>query len=156
MRKTRISTPVTLTLVVAVGALVAGCGSTGKITKHGHHLRPADIQQVQPGMGKDEVRLALGTPTTQSRKPNGDAFYYVSSTTKQQAFFKPQEIDRKILAVYFSPLGSVQRVANYGLKDGKVFDYVTRTTPSANTKDESIVQMLFRNIGERGIAAQGS
>lgn len=141
-----------IVMIVAIGAVAAGCGS-GRITKHGHHLRPTDVQQIQPGMGKDEVRLALGTPATQSRNQNGEAFYYISSTTRQRSFFKPEEIDRKVLAVYFSPLGSVQRVANYGLKDGKVFDYISRTTPSANTADESIVQMLFRNIGTRGIAA---
>lgn len=155
MRRPKLKTVTAIALIVAVGSITAACGS-GRITKHGHHLRPTDIQQVQPGMGKDEVRLALGTPATQSRNQNGEAFYYISSTTRQRSFFRPQEIDRKVLAVYFSPFGSVQRVANYGLKDGKVFDYLTRTTPSANTADETIVQMLFRNIGQRGIGSQES
>lgn len=105
-------------------------------------------------MGQDEVRLALGTPATTSRTQTGETFYYISSTTKQQAFFKPREIDRKVLAVYFSPLGSVQRVANYGLRDGKVFDLISRKTPSANDAEGSLLQELFRNIGRQRIAEE--
>ncbi|MEM9028899.1 MAG: outer membrane protein assembly factor BamE [Pseudomonadota bacterium] len=126
--------------------LVSACGAT--VTKHGHQLRATDVQLIQPGMGEDEVRVALGTPATKSRSPNGSAYYYISSTMSQTSFFKPKEIDRKVLAVYFSPVGTVDRVANYGLKDGKVFDYATNTTPSANTNDDTILKMLFRNLGK--------
>ena len=63
---------------------------------------------------------------------------------------KPTEVDRKVLAVYFNPVGSVDRVAQYGMKDGKVFDFISRTTPSANSNDETVVQQLFRNLGRRG------
>ncbi len=75
-------------------------------------------------MSQDQVRTTLGTPTTTATVGAGSAYYYISSTTGQTSFFKPVEKDRKVLAVYFSPLGSVDRVAQYGLKDGKVFDYV--------------------------------
>ncbi|MEL6227076.1 MAG: outer membrane protein assembly factor BamE [Pseudomonadota bacterium] len=138
---------------VLIGLAVAGCGAT--VTKHGHHLRPTDVQQVQPGMTSDEVQLALGTPATTSRTPRGETYYYISSTTKQQAFFLPQEVDRKVLAVYFTPLGSVQRVANYGLQDGKVFDLVTRKTPAANTAEDTLLQTLLRNIGRRRLSTEG-
>jgi hypothetical protein len=36
------------------------------------------------------------------------------------------------------------------MKDGKVFDYVSRTTPSANTNDEGLLRQLFRNLGRGG------
>jgi len=51
-----------------------------------------------------------------------------------------------VVAVYFSSLGSVDRVAQYGLKDGKVFDYVKNETP-AHARDEGILKALFRNLG---------
>ena len=50
------------------------------------------------------------------------------------------------MAVYFSQIGSVDRVAQYGLKDGKVFDYVKNETPTL-AKDEGILKALFRNLG---------
>ena len=82
-------------------------------------------------MSQDQVRSTLGTPTTTATVGSGTAYYYISSTTGQTSFFKPVEKDRKVLAVYFNPLGSVDRVAQYGLKDGKVFDYVKQQTPIA-------------------------
>jgi outer membrane protein assembly factor BamE (lipoprotein component of BamABCDE complex) len=69
---------------------------------------------------------------------------------KQTAFLDPKEVDRKVVAVYFTPVGSVERIAQYGMKDGKVFDFINRTTPSATTGDSGFIQMLFRNLGKRG------
>ena len=87
-------------------------------------------------MGQDQVRAALGSPTTTAAVGTGSAYYYISSTEGQTAFFKPTEKDRKVLAVYFTPVGSVDRVAQYGLKDGKVFDYVKNETPNARPRRE--------------------
>jgi outer membrane protein assembly factor BamE (lipoprotein component of BamABCDE complex) len=134
--------------VILLGGLVAGCSST--ITKHGHQFHETDLQQIQPGMSQEQVRMTLGTPTTTSSVGTGDAFYYISNTTSQTAFMAPTEVDRRVVAIYFSRSGAVERVAEYGIKDGKVFDFISRTTPSANTRDEGILKQLFRNLGRRG------
>ncbi len=43
----------------------------------------------------------------------------------------PQKVvDQRVFAVYFDKNRRVERLANYGLKDGKVFDFIGRTTPS--------------------------
>ncbi|PZN15690.1 MAG: outer membrane protein assembly factor BamE [Proteobacteria bacterium] len=129
---------------------VAACSAGAVITKHGHHIQQSELQQIQPGMTREEVQAMLGTPTTTSSVGTGDAFYYISSTTKQVSFFEPEEIDRRVVAVYFNQTGMVERVAEYGLQDGKIFDFISRTTPSANTKDEGLLKQLFRNLGRRG------
>lgn len=133
---------------ILVGGLVAACGTT--ITKHGHHFHETDLQQIQPGMSKEQVRLTLGTPTTTSSVGTGDAFYYFSNTTSQTAFFAPQEVDRQIVAVYFTRTGSVERIAQYGLKDGKVFDFISRSTPTANSFEDGLFKQIFRNLGRGG------
>ena len=131
----------------AVACLIlTACGET--VTKHGHQFQDNDLQQVSSGMSQDQVRTTLGTPTTTATVGAGSAYYYISSTTGQTSFFKPVEKDRKVLAVYFSPLGSVDRVAQYGLKDGKVFDYVKQQTPTP-ARDEGILKALFRNLGTK-------
>ena len=126
--------------------LIGGCSST--TIKHGHLLNPADLQQVQPGMSEDLVRLALGTPDTTSALPGGNAFYYISSTKKESAFFKPEEVDRKVIAVYFNQVGSVTQLAHYGMKDGRVFDYVKNETP-AYMRDKTFISRFFRGIGPK-------
>ena len=129
--------------------MVAAC--TTSITKHGAQLNDQDVAQVTPGMAGDQVKQLLGTPTTTATLGRGNAYYYISSTLQQSAFFAPNETDRRVVAVYFTPVGQVERVANYGLKDGKVFDFHSGKTASANTNDQSIVQQLFRNLGQRQI-----
>ena len=50
-------------------------------------------------------------------------------------------------------MGSVDRVAQYGLKDGKVFDYVKNETPS-HSRDEGMLKALFRNLGVKQLGLE--
>src|SRR5262245_10985658 len=139
-------TPVrSLALAAVVAILCAGCAET--VTKHGHLFQENDLAQISPGMSAEQVKTSLGTPTTTATVGSGTAYYYISSVEGQTAFFKSTEKERRVVAVYFSPHGSVDRVAQYGLKDGKVFDYVKNETPSSLAKDEGILKALFRNLG---------
>jgi outer membrane protein assembly factor BamE (lipoprotein component of BamABCDE complex) len=136
---------------LVVLAALALCGCEATTLKHGTQFHDGDLQQIQPGMSQEQVRMNLGTPATTAVVNNGQAFYYISSTQTQTAFFLPSEKDRQVVAVYFSPGGTVDRVANYGLQDGKVFDYVSRTTPAPGGHDDGILKMLFRNLGQKQI-----
>lgn len=136
-------------IVLAVSLALGACATT--VTKHGHQFQESDLQQIQPGMSQDQVRMALGTPATTATLGRNNAYYYISSTVSQTAFFSPKEIDRTVVAVYFSPTGSVERTAQYGMRDGKVFDIVTSQTPAANTREDGILRQMFRNIGQRQI-----
>ena len=144
----RTSRRVLLAVTVGLSLGIAGCSST--VTKHGHLFQENDLQQVQPGMSQEQVKLTLGTPTTTATAGNANAYYYMSSTKKQTSFMSPTETDRQVVAVYFNKVGTVDRVANYGMKDGKVFDTISRTTPSANQNDDGVLKSLFRNLGQRG------
>ncbi len=137
-----------LLATLASTAVLAGCG-TPTITKHGQQFRATDLQSVQPGMSQDQVRTALGTPATTAVIGDGHAFYYISSTDSQKSFFLPTESDRQVVAVYFNQGGTVDSIANYGLKDGKVFDFISRKTPAPGGKDEGILKSLFRNLGKQ-------
>lgn len=140
-------------MVALVAGSVSGCGET--ITKHGYQFKQSDLQAIQPGMSKEQVQTALGTPATTSVVGSGSAFYYISSTTSQTSFFLPDEKDRQIVAVYFNEGGSVDSIANYGMKDGKVFDFISRETPAPGAKDEGLVKSLFRNLGKQQLFKGG-
>ena len=137
----------TISFSVLLLGLLLGCSPT--ITKHGQHMADTELQQVQPGMSQDQVKMALGTPATTAAVGRGNAYYYIASTIPETIFYERKETDRQVVAVYFTPNGVVERVANYGLKDGKVFDFISRTTPSANTNEEGILKQLFRNLGQK-------
>jgi outer membrane protein assembly factor BamE (lipoprotein component of BamABCDE complex) len=137
--------------ITAATLVCAGC-STSTIfaqqeEQRGHLLADSDVQQVQPGMTQEQVRGLLGTPdTTATAAPA--TFYYISSTMRGAAFLEPTEVERHILAVYFTPFGTVAQVANYTLKDGKIIDTIGRTTPSAHG-DKSLIDKLFKGIGKK-------
>jgi len=138
-----------LALVLLAALPLCGCEAT--VIKHGTQFHDGDLQQIQPGMSQEQVRMNLGTPATTAVVNDGQAYYYISSTQTQSSFFLPSEKDRQVVAVYFSPGGTVDRVANYGMQDGKVFDYVSRTTPAPGGHDDGILKMLFRNLGTKQI-----
>jgi outer membrane protein assembly factor BamE (lipoprotein component of BamABCDE complex) len=138
-----------LRVAAFVALLALGLSAcTETITVHGHQFQESDLQKVTKGMGQEQVRASLGTPTTTASVGAGSAYYYISSTEGQASFFKPTEKDRKVLAVYFTQVGSVERVAQYGLKDGKVFDFVKNETPN-QARDENVLKALFRNLGSK-------
>lgn len=147
--------PAALRLVLAATAALAMTGCSEEITVHGHQFHDTDLQAVQVGMSQEQVRTTLGSPATTAVIGDGNAFYYISSKMAQSAFFSPTEKDRQVVAVYFNQGGTVESVANYGLKDGKVFDFISRTTPAPGGKDEGILKSLFRNLGKKQLFGDG-
>jgi len=122
------------------------CDAT-RIDRHGHLFTDVDLQQIQPGISKDQIRQTLGTPDT-TGTVDGDVFYYISSVQRTRPMGRPTVIDRKVLAIYFDQNQAVRQVANYGLKDGKVFDFIKGETP-ASGKQLTALQQLLGNITNR-------
>jgi outer membrane protein assembly factor BamE (lipoprotein component of BamABCDE complex) len=130
--------------VVLAGLILTGCG--GNVIRQGHQFQEEDLNQVREGMSKDQVVLALGTPDTQSAVAGG-SYYYISQTAVQpMAFMSPRVTDRRVVAIYFNNKDRVEKIANYGLKDGVVFDFIKRETP-VYTRDQGLLKEIFRNIG---------
>jgi len=125
--------------------LLFGCA--GQIDRHGHLFTDVDLQQIQPGMSQDQVRLTLGTPDTKGTL-GGDVFYYISSTLKTMPMGRPKVIDRKIVAVYFNQQQTVNEVGHYSLKDGQVVDIIDGETPTFGKKLTALEQ-IFGNIANR-------
>jgi outer membrane protein assembly factor BamE (lipoprotein component of BamABCDE complex) len=138
------SLPLLAALMTGVATLSA-CGA--QIDRHGHVFIDVDLDQIKPGMSKQEVETVLGSPDTTSTI-GGDAYYYISTTQKTVAFLKPREIDRQVVAVYFDGRQTVNDVAHYGLKDGVVVNYYKGETP-ARGKDLSFLEQIFGNIASR-------
>ena len=131
---------------------VAGCTSADipvngltSTYNRGYVLDENALQQVPVGSSQEQVLLVLGTPSTVATL-SGEAFYYISQRTQQTAFLQPQVIDQRVLVVYFSPDRRVTRIANYGLQDGKIFDFVSRTT-IAGGSDISLVGSMLKSVG---------
>jgi outer membrane protein assembly factor BamE (lipoprotein component of BamABCDE complex) len=160
--RTALKAPLFATLGLAL-AVTAGCQTSNssapkggmlsgmsETTQHGYVVSPEALEQIPVGSSRDQVLIALGSPSTTANY-GSDVFYYISQTRYRAAAFMPDKvIDQRIVAVYFDKKNQVARVANYGLQDGKVFDFVSQTTPTGGADENFIQQVLTGMIGMRG------
>jgi outer membrane protein assembly factor BamE (lipoprotein component of BamABCDE complex) len=113
--------------------------------QRGYVLPDGALQQIPMGATQEQVLIVLGTPSTVATI-SGEVFYYISQRAEREVAFMPQEVkDQRVIAVYFDKDRRVQRVADYGMKDGKVFDYISRTTPSGGS-EITILGSLFSGL----------
>jgi outer membrane protein assembly factor BamE (lipoprotein component of BamABCDE complex) len=130
-------------LLIALALPLAGCLS--ETFQRGYVVPEGALEQIRMGASQEQVLIVLGTPSTVATV-SGEAFYYISQTATRAASFMPTTIvDQRVVAIYFDKNRRVQRVADYGMKDGVVFDFVSRTTPTAGS-DTSIIKQLFSTI----------
>lgn len=141
--------------LIAVGAamLLAGCNSSNvmKVSEtisHGYIVDQETLDMVPVGSSREQVLLALGSPSTTATFDN-EVLYYISQTrVRPVAFMNPSVTDQSVLAVYLGEDGRVTNIANYGLQDGKVFDFISRTTPTGG-KDQTFVSQLITGVAGR-------
>jgi outer membrane protein assembly factor BamE (lipoprotein component of BamABCDE complex) len=128
------------------GAPLAGClGYNGDFDR-GYQIDERTLDQVKVGATtKPQALAALGSPSTTSTV-GGDAWYYIGQKlVRPIAFMAPKLTDQNVLAIYFDKGGKVERIANYGLKDGQVFDFVSRTTPTGG-QEPNFLRNMFTNL----------
>ncbi len=132
-----------LALVCALA--LAACG-TQETLQRGYVLQEGALEQIPIGATQEQVLIVLGTPSTVATV-SGEAFYYISQKSQRRAAFMPYEVmDQRVIAVYFDKDRRVTRLANYGLKDGNVFDFVSQTTPTGG-QELSYLRNIFKNVG---------
>jgi outer membrane protein assembly factor BamE (lipoprotein component of BamABCDE complex) len=127
------------------GIVTLALGACSAITQNyqrGYVLPDGALEQIPLGSSQDQVLVVLGTPSTVATV-SGEVFYYISQRTEQTSFLPPKETNRRIVAVYFDRNRKVERLADYGMKDGKIFDYVSQTTPSGG-EELSYISYMFR------------
>jgi outer membrane protein assembly factor BamE (lipoprotein component of BamABCDE complex) len=114
----------------------------GEEFSRGYQLDENALGRVKNGMSGDQVLQTLGTPSTVSTVGN-KTWYYISQRSRRTfQFMGEQVVDQRVTAIYFNNNLRVERVALYGIQDGKVFDFISRTTPSGGQESSFIGQLL--------------
>jgi outer membrane protein assembly factor BamE (lipoprotein component of BamABCDE complex) len=122
--------------MMALGLLLGGCFS--ETYRKGYIVPDGALEQIPIGSTQEQVLLVLGTPSTVATV-SGEVYYYISQRTDRPVGFMPQQLtDQRVVAVYFDKKRRVERLADYGMKDGRIFDFVSRTTPTGG-KDTGII-----------------
>ncbi|MEM7526460.1 MAG: outer membrane protein assembly factor BamE [Pseudomonadota bacterium] len=133
--------------------LVQGCAPV--VTSHGYAPPEEMVQSIVEGVDtRGSVRRKIGRPgATGTFSETG--WYYVSTTLSKQAFYAPEIVDRRIVAVEFNDVDRVTAVRRYGLEDGRIVDLETRTTPTFG-RELTILQQVLGNIGTSGESLLGN
>ena len=110
---------------------------------HGTVINQDQVDLVPVGSSREQVLLSLGTPSTTGTLDN-EVFYYIAQAkSKNFTWQKGQVTDQRVFAVYFDEENLVSQLADYGLQDGKVFDFISRTTPTGG-KDRTFLGQLLQ------------
>lgn len=103
------------------------------------------LGKIKPGMDVQAVLTTLGTPSTTSTVGNR-TFYYINQTVRRTFQFQnPRVVDQRVIAVYFNKGFKVERIANWGLQDGVIFDFISRSTPTGGS-EQSFLGNLFKGV----------
>lgn len=128
-----------------LGLALGGC-IVGENIHHGYVVDERAVSQVKPGMAAEQVLQVLGTPSTVSTVGN-KSWYYISQVQSRTLHFLGEDVsDQRVTAVYFTPGLKVERIALYGIQDGKVFDFISRRT-EAGGQEANFLGQLFRGLG---------
>ena len=127
--------------VALVCVALGGCA--GEQFQKGYVLPPGALEQIPIGASQDQVLIVMGTPSTVATL-DGEVFYYISQRAERPvAFMNQKVVDQRVIAIYFDKNRQVRRLANYGLKDGRIFDFISRTTPTSG-QELSYLTPLFK------------
>ncbi|MFK5978864.1 MAG: outer membrane protein assembly factor BamE [Rhizobiaceae bacterium] len=144
-------------IVVALPAIsgLTGC-TTEQVMRHGAIISSDQLDLIPVGSSRDQVLLALGSPSTTGQF-NSEVFYYISQTkVKRYTYQKSRITEQQVLSVYFDDANTVNRVAKYGLQDGKVFDFISRTTPTSGLDYTFLTQLLTGRASPNAALGQSS
>ena len=133
---------------MAVAAVCLSLGACAEQFQKGYILPTGALEQIPIGASQDQVLIVMGTPSTVATL-NGEVFYYISQRSERMvAFMNQRVVDQRVIAIYFDKNRTVQRIANYGLQDGKIFDFISRTTPTSG-QEMSYLTPIFKLLSPR-------
>lgn len=114
----------------------------GHTFNEGYILEPNSLNYIPLKSSMDQVLLVLGSPSFISYFDK-KTFYYISQKRYRFASFsKGKIVDRKVLVIDFNSNDEVIRLANYGLKDGRIFNFIGKTT-DVPEHDRNILKEIF-------------
>ncbi|MEP4380188.1 MAG: outer membrane protein assembly factor BamE [Alphaproteobacteria bacterium] len=116
------------------------------VNVRGQEPDPDALAAIEPGeTSRRDVQQTLGSPSTEGVFRT-NIWYYMSERTETVAFFAPELLERKIVAIVFNDRDVVEDVFTYTENDRREVELVSRVTPTAGN-ELSLIQQLFGNIG---------
>jgi outer membrane protein assembly factor BamE (lipoprotein component of BamABCDE complex) len=139
-----------LALTLALGLLLPALAACSEeVDVRGNLPDAKTIASIKPGQStRAQVESTLGTPSSVATFDK-ETWYYIGGRVKTVSFFKPELLERRVIAVRFDKSGVVHDIHQLDAADGKSVALVERETPTKG-KELTVLQQLIGNIGRFG------
>lgn len=131
-------------LAIAALTVLAACSATYQ--NHGYVPPETDLQNLVVGVdGRATVDDLIGAPSLSGMVSDGD-YYYVRSRKRANLMFRPEVIEREVLAISFNADDTIANIERLRLADGQAVPISSRVTETSVLKS-GLIRQLLNNIG---------
>ncbi|MEI4234445.1 outer membrane protein assembly factor BamE [Roseovarius sp. D22-M7] len=126
--------------------LLAVTACTATYDNHGYVPPEQDLQELVVGVDtRATVDDVIGPPSLSGMSDAGD-YYYVRSRQRTFGMFRPEVVERQVLAISFDDSGTIANIERFGLEDGRVVPLARRVTDNSVVSD-GFLRQLLGNLG---------
>lgn len=126
---------------LALFGLLAATACTATYENHGYVPPEQDLQQLVVGIDtRGTVDDVVGPPSL-SGMDDGD-YYYVRSRQRTFGMFRPEMVERQVLAISFNDDDTIANIERFGLEEGRVVPLARRVTDSSVVNNGFLRQLL--------------
>ena len=132
--------------MTCLAVALAACTPTYR--NHGYVPLQEDLQNLVVGVDtRETVDDVVGPPSSAGMLSGGD-YYYVRSRVKEVGMYRPEVIEREVLAISFAPNDTIANIETFSLADGNIVPLTRRVTDSSVVGSGFLRQILgnFGNI----------
>lgn len=127
---------------------VSNC--SGRISNHGVlNIEKHILTIINNNLEKAEIAVLLGPPSTISAF-EFNKWYYINSTIKHIAFYKPEIINHKVYEIIFNKENQAIKINTYDQDDLNEIAYNLDTTKTRGN-DKPLLQYLLKGIGNSNL-----
>ena len=131
-------------LFISMLFLTSACSSDLFLVHNGNMPAQEKIDEIRLGQSKQDVMNILGAPSLTTGLSD-DHWIYMASTTKKVAFFHPEELERKVLAISFDN-NKISKIERLNLADGNKLPIDTDTTQTTE-QEQGFFRKYFGGVG---------
>ena len=129
---------------LSISLVLSACSNDLFLVHNGKMPANEKISEIRMGQSKQDVMNILGAPSLTTGLSD-DHWIYMASTIKKVAFFRPEELDRKVLAISFDN-GQISKIEKLSLADGNNFKIDTHTTQTTE-QEQGFFRKYFGGVG---------
>ena len=124
--------------------ILTACSATYR--NHGYVPLEEDLENLVVGVdSRATVDDLIGAPSVSGVLSGGD-YYYVRSRIRTYGMYRPEVVERQVLAISFNDDDTIANIERFSLADGQIVPLARRVTDSS-VVSAGFLRQLLGNIG---------